>query len=143
MVEAIKRKMESKEINGKKFTVMMLPPRKAMVAMIDVSSVFGPLISKLMKTGLDKMKTEEQFMDALPEVIAALSSVPQDKFEKLVNTMAEVSIADFSGGGPLHVKFDEVFSEDLISLYSWLWFAVQVNFGEFFRNALKGATAKA
>jgi hypothetical protein len=138
MKEIRQPKKETKEIGGHSFTVYMLPPRKALLATLNVAAVFGGIVSKLIQSG----GKEENIIEKLPELISEIGKVPEDKLNALIDVLREVTVVEEKGFGPLDKCFDEVFENDLKSMILWLWFATNVNFGEFFRGAFKDATTK-
>ena len=138
MKEIRQPKKETKEIGGLNFTVYMLPPRKALLATLNVAAVFGGIIAQLVKS---KGK-EDQIIEDLPQLIAELGKIPEDKLNALVDVLRQVTVVESKGYGPLEKCFDDVFENDLSMMIRWLWFATNVNFGEFFRGAFKDATQK-
>ena len=124
---------QTKNINGHKFEVFKLPPLVAQDVLIDIGQVLAPALGKA-ATAVDSVKGGNPLdMDIDdPRISTAVASLAQgvtkEKMRELVRIMADVTHCD---GTPLPKIQEVVFRGDLPLMYEWLWFALQVNFGNF------------
>lgn len=124
-----------KAIEGKLFTVFKLPPLKSQAVLLSVLKMVAPAMGAAAKgvkdIDADVALTE---IDFDPGVVAGglgalLASLDPVALETLCNTMAEASLVD---GKKLSVHFDLTFQDDLTIMYRWLWYAMGVQWGNFF-----------
>ncbi len=124
---------QTKSIGKHRFEVFKLPPLVAQDVLIDIGQVLAPALGKAV-TAMDSVPDGNPLdLDIddprIGSGIAALGqSISKAKMRELVNTMADVTHCD---GKPLLHVMEAVFRGDLPLMYQWLWFALQVNFGNF------------
>jgi len=125
---------QEKAIGGHTFRVFKLPPLDAQDVMIDIAQALAPALGAgIGAAGALGTAASPLDLDVDdPRISSAVATLAQNiskaKMRELVNTMAGVSWCD---GKKLPVVFEAVFRGDLPLLYQWLWFAMQVNFGNF------------
>lgn len=125
---------QTKAIAGRQFEVFKLPPLDANDVLIEIVEVVGPALGKLADASTKAKKTsildleldEIEVGDAI-EFIAR--SLTKERLRSLIGTMSTVTHCD---GKRLTEVFDIVFRGDLAAMYQWLFFAIEVNFGNFF-----------
>lgn len=136
---------ETKEIGGHQFTVFKLPPLTAQDVLIDIGQVVAPALGKAASVLGSESGENPLDMDVddprIATGLAALSqSITKKRMRDLVETMAEVTVCD---GTPLPKTMEMTFRGDLPLMYQWLWFALQVQFGNFtgwLGSAIKGVS---
>ncbi len=125
---------QTKAIAGRQFEVFKLPPLDANDVLIEIVEVVGPALGKLADASTKAKKTsildleldEIEVGDAIEFVAKSLT---KERLRSLIGTMSKVSHCD---GKRLADVFDIVFRGDLAAMYQWLFFAIEVNFGNFF-----------
>lgn len=138
--------MDSREkvIDGVTYTIYMLPPKVAMDLLVDVSKVVGPSLGALLDAAeskgnggsvLDLDITSPTISNALG---ALLERVDKKTLRSMIDQLVPVSMAD---GVKLEGAFDIHFRGRLGSMFKWLFFALQTQFGDFI-DALVGATGQ-
>jgi len=126
---------QTKTIGDHRFEVFKLPPFEAQDVLIDIGQIIAPALGKAAKAF-----TGDQQVDSLLDIdvenphlatgIAELvRNITKPKMRELVHTMASVTHCD---GTPLPKVMEITFRGDLPLMYQWLWFALEVNFGNFF-----------
>lgn len=124
---------QSKEIGGHTFTVFKLPPLTAQDVLIDIGQVLAPALGQAAAAfGGDQVENVMDLDVDDPRIATGLAALAKGltkvRMRELVKTLAEVTHYD---GKPLPKVLNEVFRGDLPLLYQWLWFALQVQFGNF------------
>lgn len=146
---------QTKTIDGHTFTVHMLDPFDAQDMLVDISQALGPALGGLAGAASSVLGSKK--VDSLldielgdPKLASSLGSLfaglEKRKLRELMQTMAEVTIYEGKEkSGRLQDVAKVVFAGNLPLMYKWFWFALQVNFENFFdwgQNAIKGALAK-
>jgi len=142
---------ETAEIQGHRFEVAKLPPLDAQDVAIDILQAIGPAIGGIAAgmaraTGKDDIDSVLDIDIEDPKLGTAiaqlLSALDKRKLRELVDKMMSVTRCDDL---PLKQHFIVTFRGNLPLMYQWLWFALKVNFGDFFawgQDAIGGALAK-
>jgi len=139
---------QTRTIGGHRFEVFKLPPLDAQDVLIDLGQILAPAVGKA-ASAIGSLDTENPLdLDVddprIATGIAALAqSITKAKMRELIDTMASVTHCN---GTPLPNVLKEVFRGDLALMYQWLWFSLQVNFGNFtswLGTAISGVSAKA
>lgn len=124
---------QEKEIRGHTFVVFKLPPLTAQDVLIDIGQVLAPALGQAANAfggeGVDNVLDLDVDDPRIAAGIAALAKgVTKQRMRELIKTMAEVTHCD---GKPLLKTMEMTFRGDLPLMYQWLWFALQVQFGNF------------
>ena len=130
-----------RQIDGRTFVVHKLPPLDAQDILIDIIGAVGPAIGHVaagvkVPSGPNDAKgsslvDREIDPGALAGGIQSLvGALDKDTMRLMVNTFAKVSMVD---GMPLAEQIPILFREDFALMYKWLWFALGVQFGGFFK----------
>lgn len=137
---------QTKTIGGHRFEVFKLPPFDAQDVLIDLSQILAPAIGKA-ASAFDAASSVQSPLDLDVDdpriasgITALVQNITKPKMRELINTMAGVTHCD---GTPLQKTMEITFRGDLPLMYQWLWFALEVNFGNFtgwLGDAIKGVT---
>lgn len=139
---------EEKEINGSTYRVGYLDPHTASDMAVDLFKVLGPAFASAM-SGRPGAPVVLPTDDAAPPVLSSMETMNlKDAIESLVKTLDKSVLRDVMAKLATVTKvtrpdgttamlsqcFNIQFSGKgkLSEMYSWLFFAVQVNFGDFF-----------
>lgn len=140
---------QKRTIGVHEFEVFKLPPLTANDTLIDLGQILAPAITKAAAVGGQGPDSPLDLDIDDPRIASGISAlaagITKEKMRELIRTMADVSHCD---GKPLPKVMDAVFRGDLPLMYRWLWFSLEVNFGNFtawLENATGGffATKKA
>ena len=135
---------QERVIDGVTYSVYMLPPKTAMDLLVDIGKVVGPSVGTLVDAAsskggaaalLEMSVTSEFFSKAASELFERMD---KSVLRSVIDQLAKVSMAD---GVKLESTLDIHFRGKLGTMFKWLAFALQVQFGDFF-NALGGASAQ-
>lgn len=122
---------KTKDIDGVKYSVRMLPPKVARRMLVEMAKVAGPVLGALTKKGLE---TEVNFQEVFEGVSENLTPELLDVHMSL---LTDVSEAD---GVPLKTIFDVHFMGKVGLMFKWYLFALQVNFEDFI-SAFRSVTS--
>lgn len=133
---------KTKTIDGHTFEVFKLDPFTAQDILIDLGQAIGPALGNV-AGGIAKLTGNEKAESLLdidtsdPEIgraVGALfSSLDKAMLRELINKMAEVTVyVGSEKKGKLPGIMAVLFRGNLRLMYQWLWFALEVNFGDFF-----------
>lgn len=118
---------ETKDIDGHKYTVYMLPPMTSHELLVDVSKMIGPALGPLID-GAQQQSDGLNYRALFDRAAQALfSGLDKAVLRALIDKMSEVSHVD---GKPLKPIFDGHFRGRLDWLYAWLAFAMKVQWGK-------------
>jgi hypothetical protein len=122
-------------IEGKSYTMYMLPPMQSHNLLVDVVKMVGPALGPLMdtvfseksKSGEDVLEQElgSRFFERAAEKL--FGGLDKAVFEKVVEAFKEVTHVDKK---PLAPIFDAWFSGDLATMYKWLMFGMKAQWGK-------------
>lgn len=146
---------KTKTIDGLTFHTTQLPPLKAYPLSARVAAIVLPVFQQLAATGFIDIKPEQflkqdaaKLLPILAPLLEALGSKDNEDLPQklLAGTVVElpddngeatrISLADPSG-------INRAFQGKIFLMLKAMWFAVEVNFRDFFAGALKGARTKA
>lgn len=145
---------KTKVIDGFTFASTQLPPLKAYPLSARVASILLPAFTRLMSSGLDFSDADKFFaQDAaklLPVLEPMLETLAKKDNEDLPQKLlagTTVQIPDEQGNATLislasPEGINRAFQGRGLLLYKVLWFAVQVNFADFFAGASKNSQTK-
>lgn len=136
---------QSITIDGHKFEVFKLAPLDAQDTLIDIVQALAPAagqIANVAEAGGTSALLDADLgsVNAGQAIVKLSQGLTKVSMRALVKTMAEVTICD---GKRLPDTMEIVFRGDLPLMYRWLWFALQVQFGNFLgpvRDAIASAT---
>lgn len=123
---------DSKKITiaGRTFEVFKLPPLVAQDVLVDIIQTVAPAAPEVAAVAMSQAKPGEDLVSGQDvSILSKLASgLDKAKLRELCSIMAGVTHCD---SAPLDKTFDAVFLGDLPSLYRWLWFCLEVQFGNF------------
>ncbi len=127
---------ETKEIDGEKYEVYMLPPMQSHDLLMDVAKMIGPalgpVLDKLFSGGrsagevLDMEVSSEFFTKASSALFSGLDKKVLHDVIKALRSVTHV------GGKKLDSVFDVHFKGRLDNMYKWLAFGMSVQWGKSF-----------
>jgi hypothetical protein len=138
-----RQKVTSQEIDGYRYAVVQLPATTGRKISVELAKALAPALTAMVKDAklgqvsvsslLDKELSAGDIGDAV-EVL--FDRLPPRRIDELMTLFAEHSdvFGDGfgDGGAPLAKNFDEHFAGRYAAMYQWLWFALRVNFADFF-----------
>lgn len=128
---------KSKDIGSCKYTVTMLGAIKGREVLTKLAKLIAPALE-----GMDgKEFTEASMARMLGKLLKELNTNDISYFCEAFTENTEVLLPD--GKAPyLHHIFDEHFAGKYLEMTKWLIFCIEVNFGNFFVEALRSASQK-
>lgn len=133
---------QSTTIDGHTFTVAMLDPFVAQDIMVDVVQAIGPALGGVAGAagsvlGAQKVNSLLDIKLDDPKLAAGLTGLfkglNKAKLRELMRIMMSVTVYEGENGS---AKLDKVaaalFRGNLQLMYGWFWFALRVNFADFF-----------
>lgn len=134
------RTSKKQTIDGTEYEVFMLPPKKARRILVEMTKVIGPALGGIAGKGdLGKLMDSDVSGIDWQAAISGLTEKLSD--EMLDDHMSEFAkVTQVTGKGYLSEVFDAHFTGAVDSMFKWYWFALKVNFGNFF-SALESASA--
>lgn len=121
----------SENINGIQYTVYMLPPKTARKYINKIMLLGGPLMGGMAAGGMDSKIDFGEIGKFIKD------NLPESDIDALIDIMAEHSEAD---GVRLHRIYDNHFRGRMGDHYLWFFYALKVNFQDFF-SVIKDAFA--
>lgn len=122
-------KDETKEINGKQYYVVQLPPRTALLIKFKLLALLGPAAKELAKgVGAKKADQTEALLDGFVSLFKDVNPV------ELVALMQEVTETAKCDGK--RIQFDKHFQGSLLEVYQVFFWVLTVNFSDFFTGEL-------
>lgn len=134
-------KTERTTIDGREVIVVQLTARRSLALKTKLIKLLGPAITKLLagSKGAPKLEKEIDLNQLSPAIETLVSQLDPTVFFNLVveclsNTRVSVNTPD----QPLTMldvteqTFDTIFSGELVTMYKVLWFALRVNYADFF-----------
>ena len=116
------------------FTVYRMPPKVARKHINRLAKILSPLFGGLVEAGQAEIakggNAEEADVQVGKLIAEAVESVDLDYLEKLMDVCAEYTVCE--PGGELSKSYDAVFLGEPLTQYKWFWFALKVQFGDFF-----------
>lgn len=141
----------SRTIDGKTYVVLMLPPLEAHDVLMDLTKTvlpsFGNLLASFVGSpaggGEEPGGAASSFWDLIEQVSdreqmaeafhALARSLDKEQVRALMRRMAELTRVQMGERQPtLSDVFDAHFQGRIMSMYRWLAYALEVNFGDFF-----------
>lgn len=131
----------SEKFGSRTFTVYRFPPKVARRHIAKLAKILGPSLGGVMEAGA---KQHAQGGDAneadvpIGKLIAdALERLEVDYVEELMDLCAEYTQCE--PGGQLSTVYDAVFLNAPLDQFKWWWFALKVQFGDFFPGLVDGS----
>jgi hypothetical protein len=125
---------ERKVIGGKTFEMYMLPPMESHELLMDVAKMvgpsLGPVLDKLFGEGRSKGEILEQELGAEFFTKAASALFAGLDKKVLADVMGALRKVTFVDGACLDGTFDVEFKGNLDSMYKWLFFGMNVQWGK-------------
>jgi len=117
-------------IGGHAYEVFKLPPLDAQDVLIDIIQAVAPAAPEVAAIATAPGASGEELVSGqdLSIITKLASGLDKVKMRELIAIMAGVTHCD---GAPFGNTYMEVFRGDLPSMYKWLWFCLQVQFGNF------------
>ena len=138
---------QAKEIDGFTYDVSPLDPLVANDIWLDLVHVAGPTIGGLVgafsKGGIDSALDNDPDPETLSNAIGGLfQRIEKQKMREIMNTLASVTVVRLGNGKApqLNQILKTHFRGKLGLMYEWLWFALSVQYSDFFAR-LKPAIA--
>lgn len=131
---------EKRDIDGYSFTVSKLPGRRMTRVFVRLTKAVGKGGS-----GLGGLLKKGAIEDQASAILSLLGAVDEDDVMFIANellTPCTYRAPDGSGGNPSD-NFDTLFQGRIDLLFKVLVFALQVNFGSFFKGLSERAAAQA
>lgn len=145
---------KTKVIDGLTFTSTQLPPLKAYPLSARVAKILLPVFSKLLSPDL-KFGDAEAFLaqhpdKLIPVIEPLLSALGEKENEDLpLKLLAGTTVQVPDEAGQLSIihlgtpeAFNRAFQGRGLTLYKAMWFAVEVNFADFFAGVSKNTPTK-
>lgn len=145
---------KTKTIDGLTFTSTQLPPLKAYPLSARVASILLPVLSKFDALGLTSMDPDV-FMDlgaakVLPALEPLLELLAKKENEDLPQKLLQATTVDIPDANGEMTRLvlispdaiNRAFQGRGMTMFKAMWFAVEVNFRDFFGGAFKGALTK-
>ena len=132
-------KVAEKKIGDLIFTVTQLGLLDGSRTLLKLTKAVGPSIEKVAKA----VTAGATGTEVLGVVMSALQSLPEAELEALIKTFAASTKVQrpFTGTAAVTQKLtdclDDVMGGDYMTLLAWLVFAVEVNYFDFFANAIR------
>jgi hypothetical protein len=146
---------KTKTIDGLTFMSTQLPPLKAYPLAARVAGILLPMFSKLASSGI-KLDDAEAFfktdsaklLPILEPLLEALAKKDNEDLPQKLLAATTVQVPDETGQLTLislltPEGINRAFQGRGMTMFKAMWFAVEVNFRDFFGGALKGAPTKA
>lgn len=145
---------KTKQIDGLTFHSTQLPPLKAYPLAARVAGILVPVLSGLMEAGLSDMDADkflaQDAQKVLPVLGPLLDALAKKENEDLPQKLLAGTAVDFPGAdGELSrislitpEAINKVFQGRGMALFKAMWFAVEVNFRDFFGGAFSAAQNK-
>lgn len=146
---------KTKKIDDLTFHSTQLPPLKAYPLSARVAGILLPVLSKLSESGLvdmdpDKFLAQDasKILPVLAPLLEALAKKENEDLPQKLLMSTVVELPDASGDLTrlsliTPEAINRAFTGRGMTLYKAMWFAVEVNFRDFFAGALSGAQTKA
>lgn len=116
------------------FTVYRFPPKMARKHINRIAKVIGPALGGIIESAAEETKQGGKAEDAdvpLGRMIAdALERLDLGYVEELMDACAAYTVCE--PGGKLDTTYDAIFIGEPLTQYEWFWFALKVQFGDFF-----------
>lgn len=128
-------KTESKEIDGRTYTVTVLPGLRAGKLLTRLGALVGPALARV--TGAVKSDDEVAFAEAAGAIEALTGALKPEDFESIVRELLYSTSVDVEGKAkPLFVgangaNFDMEMSGAMGTVFKLLAFAFTLNYGDF------------
>lgn len=119
---------QEKEIDGVRYTIRMLPPRKAQAILLEMVKVAGPSFAEIASNVKPGVSFEDSEMDFGRIVGLLAEKLDQRMLDDHQAAFASVTEAD---GVLLKGIFDKHFHGRVMSMLKWHAFAIQANFADF------------
>jgi hypothetical protein len=145
---------KTKIIDGLQFTSTQLPPLKAYPLSARVANILLPALTKFLAADL-KLDNVDAFlaqdaaklMPVLEPLLESLSKKENEDLPQKLLVGTSVMVPDESGQLTVislasSEGINRAFQGRGMALYKAMWFAVEVNFADFFGGAFKGAQTK-
>ena len=146
---------KTKTIDGLLFSSTQLPPLKAYPLSARVGAILLPALSKFFASGLNQIEDVDAFMKqnagklmpVLEPVLEALGKKDNEDLPQKLLAGTTVQMPDESGSMTLislatPEGINRAFQGRGATMYKALWFAVEVNFTDFFPGASKSSRTK-
>lgn len=142
---------KTKLIDGLSFTTTQLPPLKAYPLSARVANILLPALTKFLATDMKGgdvtsflAQDASKLMPALEPLLEALSKKENEDLPLKLLVGTSVQVPDDNGQmSVLSLASPEAFNRAFqgrgLTLYKAMWFAIEVNFSDFFAGAFKGA----
>jgi hypothetical protein len=127
------REEETKVIDGHRYTVIPLPATRGLRLFNRAVRVLGPALGAIMGDDGEPGDALDRKID-FGRVAAALSDVSDADLEHITSELASHTTVIPRGGTngqKLAAVFDVHFAGDVIGMFKWAAFALEVNFGDF------------
>lgn len=124
------REPQTREIQGRTYSVVPLPTGKGLAVMTRLGKVAGPSLGLL-----PSLKSNA---DVLGEIGKVLERLEGNDLEWITRELAlDAQVSNAHGVVPLQPIYDVHFAGDYFALFGFARFAIEVNFGPLF-SGLKG-----
>lgn len=127
------RKSDTKEIDGLKFTVSQLPPRKGFKLAAKLFKLIAPALGAMPEGATVDVDTLK------PALMGLLHGLDDDELDTIMRSLFETAYIIREIDGKLckfelldGAKIDAAYEGKLPAMFQSLVFAIEVNFGDFF-----------
>lgn len=131
-----------REIGGRQYKVEQLPLKPARAALVRLTRILGQPMSALLEASGAKSLGDVDVAIVGKAVQLFTSTLEDSDLDFLTETFAAssfVALESRSDGSPAWVPLkpalDVVFRGRLTDLFTWLWFAIETNYADFFTAA--------
>lgn len=147
----MRQTVTSHEIRGFKYSVRQLPATVGRRLSLQLARAVLPALTSLLdgapggsKQSVGQLIGAQLKPDVLRQAVqTALSALPDAQMDDIIGLLAEHTDVYGPGfgdaGAPLSSHFAEHFAGRYRAMFEWLWFALKVNFADFFGDSI-GAT---
>jgi len=126
------RDSESKVIDGTKYVVYMLPPRKARKILVRIFQVMAP------SAGEAVSRADDNVSNALGDILKNLADRLDDNdLEWMMGVLAEVTTVETGPNQAPYLSkfFDAQFKGKIGAMMKWFVFALGAQYGDFFEGS--------
>lgn len=136
------RLTKSQTIDGTVFTVTQLPSMRSLKLMHRLMRVTGPALFKLAGGGKSVSLKDVDLSAAGEAAQLFFGSFSDNDLEALTREILDSATVDHEGRTiPLLPVFDLVMAGKVLTIFKLLWFALEVNYGDFFGAFLANSGA--
>lgn len=130
MIEA-----RDREINGTHYTVRMLNGTKGKALLTRLFKLAGPALADILAGIKDAQSVQEMKLDGVADAVRSFASrLPDNELNEITLILAEHTEITIAGGKPMALKqlADSHFAGNYREMFSWIAFALEVNYADFF-----------